>query len=105
MVQCALDIVDSSIGHAAPLKDLQPFLGGLLLRCRLYQTIDLFSVLNSIAICREASICLPLREPQSIRQYSEQLIIAASEENVAVKGIVASVGYNGSFQTVSSLAF
>lgn len=97
MVQGALDIVDCSIGHAAPFENLQPFLGGLLLRSRLYQAIDFSPMLHSITVCRKTSIRLPLRVSQPVRQYAKQLVIPASEKNVAIEGLVAPVGHNRSF--------
>ena len=96
MVQGALDVVDCSIGHAAPFEDLQPFLGGLLLRRGLDQAIDFSPMLYSIAVCRKASIRLPLRVSQPVRQYAKQLVIPASEKNVTIEGLVAPVGHDRS---------
>lgn len=60
MVKCALDIVHSSIGHAAAFKDVEPFFCGLLLRDLLNHTIDFESVFHSGTICYKSIVRLPL---------------------------------------------
>lgn len=97
MVQGALDVINCSIGHAASFEDLQPFLGGLLSCCRLYQVIDLSSMFYSVTVSRITSICLPFRESQPLRQDTKQLVIATSKKNVTIGCLVAPVGHDRSF--------
>lgn len=94
VIQRALDVVDSSIGHSTSFKYLQPLLSGLLLRKVLNQPIDFRSVLDTIAVGDEASIGLPLGESKSITQNTKQLVVPTSKQNITIKGLVASVGYN-----------
>ena len=97
MVQGSLDIVHCGVWHSASLKDLQTFLGGLLFGCCLDQAVNLLPVLYSITVRGEASICLPLGVPQLITQHAKQFVVPASEKNVSVESLVASVGHNGCF--------
>lgn len=71
VIESALDIINRSIWHAASLKDLQPFLGGLLLRRPLNQAVNQLTILDSVTVRRETGICLPLRESQLVTQHSE----------------------------------
>lgn len=97
MVQGSLDIIHRGVWHSASLKDLQPFLGGLLFGCCLDQTVNLFPVLYSITVRGEASVCLPLGVSQLITQHAKQFVVPASEKNVSVESLIASVRYNGCF--------
>lgn len=92
-----MDIIHRGVWHSASLKDLQPFLGGLLFGCCLYQAVNLLPVLYSITVRDEASVCLPLGVSQLITQHAKQFVVPASEKDVSVKSLVASVGYNGCF--------
>lgn len=94
MIQRPLDVVDSSIGHSTSFKYLQPLLSGLLLRKVLNQPIDFRSVLDTIAVGDEASIGLPLGESKSITQNTKQLVVPTTKQNISIKSLVASVGYN-----------
>ena len=101
MVQGSLDIIHRGVWHAASIEDLQPFLGGLLLGCCLNQIVNLLPVLYSITVCGEARICLPLGVSQFITQHTKQFVVPASEKNVSVKSLVASVGHNRCFSYLS----
>lgn len=94
MVQCALDIVHCGVGHPAAFQDLQPLLRSLLFGPLLDEAVDLFAMLNSVAVGDEARIGLPLWIPKAIAQHPEEPIIASSEEDVSIAGLVAPIGDN-----------
>jgi hypothetical protein len=95
VIQGPLNVVYRGIRHTATLEDIQPLLRGLLHSGAFDHTIYLRTVLHSVTVSDEAGIGLPLREAQSITQHAEQLIVATTEENIPVAGLVAPVGYNG----------
>lgn len=66
MVQCSLDIIDRRIGHAAPFKDLEPFLGRPLLGFIFNESVNIRTVLDPVAVRDEAGVSLPLRESKTI---------------------------------------
>lgn len=94
VVQCSLNIIDSRIGHAAPLENLQPLLRGFLRGDILDHAIDLGPMLDPIAVCHKTGVCLPLRKAESIGEHAEEPVVAAAEENVSVAGLVAAVGHD-----------
>ena len=71
VVQRSLDIINSSIWHPTPFKNIQPLLCSLLSSGTLNHAIDLSPVLHSVTVSDEAGIRLPLREAQSITQHAE----------------------------------
>lgn len=100
VVQCSLNIIDSRIGHAASLENLQPLLRGFLRGEILDHAVDLGPMLDPIAVCRKAGICLPLRKAESIGEHAEETVVAAAEENVSVAGLVAVVGHDRCWKTL-----
>lgn len=63
VIQCALDVVDCSIWHAATLEDIQPFVGGLLLGDLFDHPIYLLPVLHAVTVGDKPRIRLPLWMP------------------------------------------
>lgn len=94
MVQCSLNVVDSSIRHATSFKNIQPLLSSLFLCKVLDQSIDICSVLDTVTIGDKASISLPLGKSKSVAENAEQLVIPTPKQNVPVKRFVAAIGYN-----------
>jgi hypothetical protein len=94
MVQGPLDVVDRCVWHAAAFEDIQPLFGGFLLCSILNQAIDICPVFHAVAIGDKPSIGLPLRETKTIREHTEETIVATTEKNVTVEGLVTPVWYN-----------
>ena len=94
VIQGPLNVVDRRIRHTATFKDIQPLLRSLLHSGAFDHTIYLRTVLHSVTVSDESRVSLPLREAQSITQNAKQLIIATTEENISIAGLVAPVGYN-----------
>lgn len=94
VIQGPLDVVDRCIRHSTALKDIQPFFCGLLLGCVLNQAVDICTVFHTVAVGDKSSVGLPLGESKAIAEYTKKSIVAASEKNVAVEGLVAPVWYN-----------
>lgn len=103
VVQGSLNVIDSGIRHTATIEYIEPFLRGLLNSGAFNHTIDIRSVLYSVTVSDKAGVCLPIGEAQSITQHAKKSIIATAEENVSVKSLVASVGYNGCWEMSVSL--
>lgn len=95
VVQCSLNIVNGRIWHTASLKDIQPLLSGLLDGSAFNHAVDFRSVLYSVAVGNEASICLPLREAQSITKYTKEPVIATAKQDISILSLVAPVRHNG----------
>lgn len=102
MIQCALDIVDGCIGHPAAFKDLKPLLRRLLFRLLLDHVVEHFPVLDSATVCHKARICLPFGVPEPVAQNAKQLVIPASEEDIAITRLVASIRNDGSWWWISN---
>lgn len=96
VVQGVLNIVHSSVGHAAAFEYVEPFLCGLLLCDLLDHAINLRSVLHSGTICYKSIACLPLRMAQSITENSEESVISSAKEDIPIQGLVASIRDNRS---------
>lgn len=94
MVQCSLDIIDRRVGHSTTFKYIQPLLSGLLLGEVFNQPINIGTMLDTVAICDEASIGFPFRVAKTITQHAEEPVIAATEQNVTIECLVASVRDN-----------
>lgn len=96
MVQCVLDIVHRSVGHAAALEDLQPFLCGPLLRLSFNQSFELCSVLDSLVVRDEFRVRLPFGLAQLVAEDAEETVVSTADEDVAVGGLEALVRDDGS---------
>lgn len=94
MVQGPLDVIDSCIWHAAAFEDIQPFFGGFLLCGILNQAIDICPVFDAVAIGDKSSIGLPVRESKTIAEHAEESIVATTEKNITVEGLIAPVWHN-----------
>lgn len=71
VIQSSLDVIDSCIWHSTSLKDLQPLLRRLLLGDVLDQPVNIGTMLHTITIRDETSICFPLRESESIGKHTK----------------------------------
>ena len=94
VVQGSLDIIDCCIWHTAAFEDIQPFFGRFLLGGSLNQAIDICPVFHAIAICDKPSVVLPLGESKAIAEHTKESIVAATEKNVTIEGLVTPVWYN-----------
>jgi hypothetical protein len=101
VVQGSLDVIDSRIRHPTALEDLQPLLRRLLTGDILDHPIDVGAMFHSITVCDETNVGLPLGIPKAIGQHAEQAVVAATEKNVTIGGLVASVWYNRCYRVLA----
>lgn len=95
VIQCALNVVDSSIWHTTPFEDLQPFLRCLLF-CDIFDhAVNIGAMFYSDTVRGESRVLFPFRVTESVTQDTEQSIVASTEEDIAIEGLVAPVGDNG----------
>jgi hypothetical protein len=52
-------------------------------------------VFHTVTIGNKPSIGLPLGESKTIAEHTEESIVAATEKNVTIEGLVTPVWYNG----------
>lgn len=100
VVQGPLDIIDRCIRHSTAFEDIQPFFRGLLLRCVLNQAVDISAVFDTVTVGDKSRVGTPFGESKAIAEHTKESIVAASEKNVTVEGLVAPVWYNGCYEAL-----
>lgn len=95
MIYRALNIIDSSVWHAAPFEDVEPLLRCLRLELVFYDPIESIPVLHSQCVRDEARICLPLRLPNLVAENAVEPIVAAANRDIRVLCFVCTVRDHG----------
>jgi hypothetical protein len=95
VIQCRLDVINSGVWHATPFEYFEPFLRGSRLCHLLYKSLQLYPVLDPIAVRHELWVCRPLWLLDSLAQYAEELVIPTAQEDIAIGGLEAFVGNDG----------
>lgn len=84
--QRALDVVDGRVGQAAPLKGVEPLLGGPGRGDVLDQGLQLDAVGDAAGVDDVLGVCLPFWAAEAVAQDAEESVVAAAEEDVSVEG-------------------
>ena len=95
MAQSSLDIIDGGVGHAAALQHQKPICRRLGACFRFNEAFERDAVFDAGAVGQNARVSSPFWFAESRAQYSEEAVVAAAEENIAILGPKAGVWDNG----------
>ena len=95
IVDSSLDIINRSMRHPLAIQDCQPLLGSFGLRHVLNHAFEQISILDSQRICQESLVSGPFRFSEGLAHDEEEPIITATNHEIAIGCLEASVGDDG----------
>lgn len=95
MVQRGLDIIDGGVGHATALQHPKPLRRRLRACFRFDEGFERDAVLNAGPVGQKARVRSPFALAEGCAQYSEEAVIATTEEDIAIPSTKAGVGNDG----------
>lgn len=102
VVHRRLDVVHSCVGHAAPVEDIEPLFRGFRLRFGFDHRFELDAVFDSERVRLESGVGFPVGLAQAVAQDSEEAVVAAAEEDVAVGGLECFVRDDGCLEGLAA---